>query len=386
MRGRPPGAARRRPRRPARRGAGPARAGPGGGRRDHGVRHGRRPPRGRRRPRRAAARGRPRRRHGAPAAGGRHRHRPSARPDRSAGGLGRRPRPLGGRARRPRPPRGRWPTTPIPRCAGASPSSSPPRRWTATAGTGGRRTARPSWWRAWTTRRWTAGGSPTPPTRTQAPTEVAYPAAGTADADVSAWILRLDGSRARGRLGPRRVALPLRRRVGRPRAAGRAAPARPVGHRGARRRPGHRRHRACCSPTATRAWVERAPGHARAARRRPARDVLRRRRQPAPRRRRHPRDHASASTCGRSSHVGDDEVLFTANPVDDATGNLVWRWSAGGIEPLTTGSGVHTAVAGGSRSWCGRPRSTATAPPPPCSARPWAGAAARAGTTCRPCG
>src|SRR5690606_25047481 len=46
-------------------------------------------------------------------------------------------------------------------------------------------------------------------------------------------------------------------------------------------------------------------------------------------------------------HVGPDEVLFTANPVDDATGQLVWRWSSGGVEPLTRGDGVHTASAGG---------------------------------------
>jgi dipeptidyl-peptidase-4 len=46
-------------------------------------------------------------------------------------------------------------------------------------------------------------------------------------------------------------------------------------------------------------------------------------------------------------HTGPDEVLFTANPVADATGALVWRWSAGGVEPLTKGDGVHSAVAGG---------------------------------------
>jgi dipeptidyl-peptidase-4 len=46
-------------------------------------------------------------------------------------------------------------------------------------------------------------------------------------------------------------------------------------------------------------------------------------------------------------HVGDDDVLFTANPSDDATGTLVWRWSGAGVEPLTSGEGVHTATAGG---------------------------------------
>jgi dipeptidyl-peptidase-4 len=52
--------------------------------------------------------------------------------------------------------------------------------------------------------------------------------------------------------------------------------------------------------------------------------------------------------CVRSVvHVGAEEVLFTANPIDDATGVLVSRWSADGIEAITQGDGVHTAVAGG---------------------------------------
>jgi dipeptidyl-peptidase-4 len=46
-------------------------------------------------------------------------------------------------------------------------------------------------------------------------------------------------------------------------------------------------------------------------------------------------------------HLGPDEVMFTANPVDDATGTDVWRWSAGGLEPISHGDGVHTATAGG---------------------------------------
>jgi dipeptidyl-peptidase-4 len=48
------------------------------------------------------------------------------------------------------------------------------------------------------------------------------------------------------------------------------------------------------------------------------------------------------------SHLGDADVLFVANPTDDATGPLVWRWSdGGGVEPITTGEGVHAATAGG---------------------------------------
>jgi dipeptidyl-peptidase-4 len=40
-------------------------------------------------------------------------------------------------------------------------------------------------------------------------------------------------------------------------------------------------------------------------------------------------------------------VLFTANPLDDATVLHVWRWSAAGLEQLTDGDGIHGAVGGG---------------------------------------
>ena len=49
--------------------------------------------------------------------------------------------------------------TPTRRCAGGWPSSRPPRRWTGSAGSGGRRTARPSSPRGSTTRPSSAGGS-----------------------------------------------------------------------------------------------------------------------------------------------------------------------------------------------------------------------------------
>jgi dipeptidyl-peptidase-4 len=39
--------------------------------------------------------------------------------------------------------------------------------------------------------------------------------------------------------------------------------------------------------------------------------------------------------------------VFTANPLDDATGLAVWRWSESGLERLTADDGVHTAVVGG---------------------------------------
>lgn len=43
-------------------------------------------------------------------------------------------------------------------------------------------------------------------------------------------------------------------------------------------------------------------------------------------------------------------VTFQANPIDDATQLHVWRWTAGGIAPLTQGAGVHTAAIGGATS------------------------------------
>ena len=44
--------------------------------------------------------------------------------------------------------------------------------------------------------------------------------------------------------------------------------------------------------------------------------------------------------------VGADRVVFTANPIDDATGTSVWRWTDAGVEQLTADDGVHTAVVG----------------------------------------
>ncbi len=47
------------------------------------------------------------------------------------------------------------------------------------------------------------------------------------------------------------------------------------------------------------------------------------------------------------SHVDEDRILFTANPLDDATILDVWRWTDGHLERLTDGTGVRSAVAGG---------------------------------------
>ena len=42
-----------------------------------------------------------------------------------------------------------------------------------------------------------------------------------------------------------------------------------------------------------------------------------------------------------------DAVVFLANPIDDATVQHVYRWTDGGVEPLTVEPGVHTAATGG---------------------------------------
>ena len=46
-------------------------------------------------------------------------------------------------------------------------------------------------------------------------------------------------------------------------------------------------------------------------------------------------------------HVGDDTIFLTANPIDDATVLDVWRWSPTGLERLTDGTGISSASAGG---------------------------------------
>jgi dipeptidyl-peptidase 4 len=46
--------------------------------------------------------------------------------------------------------------------------------------------------------------------------------------------------------------------------------------------------------------------------------------------------------------TGDDDVTITANPIDDATLQHVWRWNADGLEPVADGPGVHSAAVGGS--------------------------------------
>jgi dipeptidyl-peptidase-4 len=178
-----------------------------------------------------------------------------------------------------------------------------------------------------------------------APTEVAYPAAGTPNAEVTAWILHLDGQRTevtwdRGDLpylaeagwddhGPLLALQPRDQRrieVVTVDAASGATDGLWSDHDDA--------------------WVERAPGT-------PARladgrvvvcsDADGHRRLVV----------GGAAVTPDDLHVravadtGDDAVVFTANPLDDATGLAVWRWDGAGIERLTGADGVHTAVVGG---------------------------------------
>lgn len=186
-------------------------------------------------------------------------------------------------------------------------------------------------------------GDPARPDRP--PTEIAYPAAGTADADVSAWIAGLDGSLVE--VGWDRDAWPYLAEAGwdhhgpfvalHPRDQ-RAVEVLAVDPESG----GTTRLFADADDT----WVERAPGT-------PARLA----------------DGRLVMTTDRSgtrqlvvddravtpleisvrgvAHVGDDQVVFTANEVDDATAIDVWRWTDDGAVRVTDGNGVHAAAAGG---------------------------------------
>jgi dipeptidyl-peptidase-4 len=178
----------------------------------------------------------------------------------------------------------------------------------------------------------------------QAPTEVAYPAAGTADADVTAWIVEVDGARtevvwdretspylASGSWddhGPLVSVITRDQRSIEVRAVDPATGATAI----------------AWSDT-DEMWVERLPG--------------------TPGRLADGRVVAGTDDGTRRlvvggvavtpddlhvravAHVADDAVLFTANPIDDATGLDVWRWTDGALERLSGGSGIHGASAGG---------------------------------------
>ena len=179
----------------------------------------------------------------------------------------------------------------------------------------------------------------------QAPTEIAYPAAGTPNADVTAWIVRLDGTRTA--VDWDRADLPYLAEAGwddhGPLLAVQPRDQRRIEVRGADAGSG-----------ATEAlwtdrdpvWVERAPGTpARLADGRVvvASDAGERRQLVVGGATVTPDDlHVRAV-----AHVGADQIVFTANPIDDATGTSVWRWRDAGLEQLTADDGVHSAVVGG---------------------------------------
>ena len=179
----------------------------------------------------------------------------------------------------------------------------------------------------------------------RSPTEVAYPAAGTPNAEVTVWIIELDGTRRE--VVWERDDLPYLVEASwddhGPLLSLQPRDQRRLEIRGADPRSG-----------ATEAlwtghddvWVERTPGTP--ARLADGRLVV----------------CSDADGHGRLvvggkpvspeglhvrevADVGADRVVFTANPVDDATGTCVWRWSDAGAEQLTADDGVHSAAVGG---------------------------------------
>ncbi len=184
-----------------------------------------------------------------------------------------------------------------------------------------------------------------PATPQQAPQEVAYPAAGTANAEVSAWVVHLDGARTEVHWD--RKAWPYLAEAGwddhgpfvalHPRDQ-RALEVRAVD-------PATGATSALWSD-ADDTWVERAPGTP--ARLADARLVIAADRGGTRRllvggEVATPDDlHVRAVV-----HVGDAHVLFTANPVDDATVLDLCRWSDAGVERLTSGDAVHSGTGGG---------------------------------------
>ncbi|MET0901883.1 MAG: prolyl oligopeptidase family serine peptidase [Acidimicrobiales bacterium] len=177
------------------------------------------------------------------------------------------------------------------------------------------------------------------------PTQVAYPAAGTPNADVTAWILGLDGTQREVIWD--RDDLPYLGEASwddhGPLLALHSRDQRRIEVRGVDPRSGAT---AALWTAHDDAWVERAPGT-------PAR-----------------LDDGRVVVCSDTggarrlvvggtpvtpddlhvravADVDADRVVFTANPVDDATGTSVWRWSDAGLEQVTADDGVHSASVGG---------------------------------------
>ena len=285
--------------------------------------------RGGRRAGRAARGRRPRRRHRRDRARAERRDRPAARPHGHAGRVGRRPAALGARPRRPvvgprarrrGRPRGALGRGRVRRRRGDGPL---PRLLVGAGRHGAPR--RP----ASTTPRCSAGGSPTPPTRTAArprsptrpparrtPTSPRGSSGSTARAPRSRGIATTCPTSPRRRWDDHGPLLALHPRDQR-RIEVRGADPRSGATEGAVDRPRRRVGRA-------RAGHARPPGRRTRWSCAPTRDGRRRLvvgGTPVT-----PDDlHVRAVV-----DVGDDRVVFTANPIDDATGTSVWRWTDDG--------------------------------------------------------
>jgi dipeptidyl-peptidase-4 len=179
----------------------------------------------------------------------------------------------------------------------------------------------------------------------QAPAEIAYPAAGTPNADVSAWILTRSGERTE--VVWDRASWPYLAQAGwddhgpiitlMPRDQG-AVEVRSVD-------PGSGAT-ALLWTDEDPAWVERTAGTP--ARLADGRLVVGADRDGARRLVVDGQPVTPGDVNVRAvSEVGAAHVLFTANPAEDATLLDVWRWSAAGLERLTDSDGIHGAVGGG---------------------------------------
>jgi dipeptidyl-peptidase 4 len=178
-----------------------------------------------------------------------------------------------------------------------------------------------------------------------APTEVAYPAAGTPNSDVGLWLLGLDGSRTE--VAWDRASLPYLATA----AWDRHGPLISVQSRDQRRVVTLAVDPATGATEVVaededEAWVELVEGvPARladgrlvtCADRGGARRLLVDGEPVTP-------DDLQVRSV---AHLGDDDVLVTANLLHDATAVDVWRWRADGLDLLTDGDGVHGASAGG---------------------------------------
>mgnify|MGYP001502790004 CR=1 FL=1 len=179
----------------------------------------------------------------------------------------------------------------------------------------------------------------------RAPQEVAYPAAGTANADVTLWVVRLDGTRVEAAWDRRD--LPYVAEAG----WDDHGPLIALHPRDQRRLQVRTVDPASGATLAVwedqdEAWVERTPGTP--ARLADGRLVVASDRDGP--RRLLVGEHAVTPEhlCVRAVlDASTDRVVFTASPLDDATGTAVWRWRDGSLEQLTGLDGVHTASVSG---------------------------------------